>query len=69
MVEKVEEKKFPTPFKKTLKTPAFSTFRRGFDFLRKLLIQIRGLALKLILLLLSPFLKPRKRLCSQKIIG
>ena len=41
MVGNVEERKSPTPFKKTLKTPAFSTFRRGFDFLRKLLIQTR----------------------------
>ncbi|MBA3814334.1 MAG: transposase [Alphaproteobacteria bacterium] len=57
MVGSGEEKKSPTPFKKTVKTPAFSTFRRGFDCLRKLLIQTRDLALKLILSLLDP---PRK---------
>lgn len=69
MVGHVEEKNFPTPFKKTVETPAFSTFRRGFDFLRKLLIQTRNLALKLILFLLSPHQKLNKSLCSQKIIG
>lgn len=69
MVGKVEEKKSPTPFKKTLKTPAFSTFRRGFDFLRKLLIQTRNLALKLILFLINPPRKHNLSLASQKIMG
>lgn len=69
MVGNVEEKKFPTPFKKTVNTPAFSTFRRGFDFLRKLLIQTRDLALKLILLLLNPPRNLSKLLASQKIMG
>jgi len=69
MVGNVEEKKHPTPFKKTVKTPAFSTFRRGFDFLRKLLIQTRDLALKLILLLLKPPQKLNKSLAVQKIMG
>jgi hypothetical protein len=27
-----EEKKKPTPYKKTVSAPAFCTFRRGFDF-------------------------------------
>jgi len=54
MVGNWEEKKTPTPFKKTVKTPAFSTFRRGFDALRKLLVQARCQALKLILSLLPP---------------
>jgi hypothetical protein len=69
MVGKTEEKKSPTPFKKTVKTPAFSTFRRGFDTLRKLLFQTRDTALKLILSLLSPPRKASKNICSQKIIG
>ena len=34
-----EEAARPTPYKKSVKSPAFSTFRRGFDFLRRLLIQ------------------------------
>lgn len=69
MVGKAEEKKFPTPFKKTVKTPAFSTFRRGFDCLRKLLIQTRDRALKLILFLLDAPRKPNKSLEIQKIMG
>lgn len=43
-----EEHKSPTPYKKTVQTPAFSTFRRGFDFLRKLLFQVRDQALELL---------------------
>jgi len=69
MVGKVEERKSPTPFKKTVDTPAFSTFRRGFDFLRKLLIQTRELALKLILFLLHTPQKPNKSLEFKKIMG
>ena len=53
MVGRVEEKKSPTSFKKTVKTPAFSTFRRGFDYLRKLLIQTRNVAIELIFSLLE----------------
>jgi hypothetical protein len=69
MAGKVEEKEFPTPFKKTINTPSFSTFRRGFDFLRKILIQTRNLALKLILSLLKIPQKTNKLLEPQKIIG
>lgn len=69
MAGKAEEKKDPTLFKKTVKTPSFSTFRRGFDFLRKLLIQTRDLALKLILSLLNPPRKTNKSLGVQKIMG
>lgn len=58
LVGKTEEKNSPTPFKKTVETPAFSTFRRGFDALRKLLIQARDQALKLILHLI-PRLKKK----------
>jgi len=54
MVGKTEEKKSPTSFKKTVKKPAFSTFRRGFDYLRKLLIQTSDLAIELIISLLQP---------------
>lgn len=68
MVGKTEEKKSPTPFKKTIAAPAFSTFRRGFDFLRKLLFQTKDIAVNLILLLLFPPRKPNNSLCSQKII-
>lgn len=53
MVGRSQEKKRPTLFKKTIKTPAFSTFRRGFDFLRKLLFQSREQAIKLLLSLLN----------------
>jgi len=69
MAGRIQEKKDATPFKKTLQTPAFSTFRRGFDFLRKLLIQTRDQALKLILFLLRPPKKFHKIRCLQKIIG
>lgn len=34
-----QEQKRPTPYKKTLKSPAYSTFRRGFDFIRHSLIK------------------------------
>ena len=43
-----EEKKKPTPHKKTVNTPAFSTFRRGFDYVRRLLFRARQKALKLL---------------------
>ncbi len=69
LVGKTEEKNSPTPFKKTVKTPAFSTFRRGFDALRKLLVQARDQALKLILCLLAPPRKTNKSQSLQKIIG
>lgn len=64
-----EEKKCPTPFKKTVKTPAFSTFRRGFDRLRKLLIQNRKKALKFILSMLDPRQKFNQPLPNLKIMG
>lgn len=43
-----EERQSPTPYKKTLQAPAFSTFRRGFDCLRKLLFQAREEAIELL---------------------
>ena len=63
MVGIAEEKKSPTPFKKTIAAPAFSTFRRGFDSLRKLLVQTKDIAVKLILFLLPIPQKPSKSLC------
>jgi hypothetical protein len=47
-----EEKKKPTPYKKTVSAPAFCTFRRGFDFLRKLLFSAKQKALKLLVSLI-----------------
>ena len=49
-----EELSLTTPYKKTVKTPAFSTFRRGFDFLRRLLIQASNQAISLLSQLLDP---------------
>ena len=49
-----EEALSPTPYKNSIKCNAFSTFRRGFDFLRKLLIQSKNQAIKCIGALLSP---------------
>ena len=43
-----EEKKKPTPYKQTVYAPAFCTFRRGFDYLRKLLFSSKQKALKLL---------------------
>lgn len=47
-----EETSSPTPYKKSIKYHAFSTFRRGFDFLRKLLIQSKTQAIECIVALL-----------------
>ena len=68
MVGNAEEQKSPTPFKKTLQTPAFSTFRRGFDCLRKLLFQTKDIAVQLILFLLTTPHESSHPLCPQKII-
>ncbi len=63
-----EELKSPTPYKKTVQTPTVSTFRRGFDFLRKLLFQVREQALELLASFLEGslnqaiFLHPQKTL-------
>jgi hypothetical protein len=48
LVGKKEEIYYPTPYKKSVQDPAFSTFRRGFDCLRKLLIQARNEAFSLL---------------------
>ncbi|HQS84924.1 MAG TPA: transposase [Alphaproteobacteria bacterium] len=39
LVGRYQEKKRRTPYKKTVKSPAYSTFRRGFDFIRHFLIK------------------------------
>jgi len=49
LVGKKEVKNAPTPYKKTLGAPAFSVFRRGFDRLRKLMVQGREEAFQLLL--------------------
>ena len=54
LVERKEEALCPTPYKKSIKAPAFSTFRRGFDFLRKLLVQSKAEAFCLLAELLRP---------------
>lgn len=69
MVGRKEEKKSPTPFKKTLKTPAYSTFRRGFDCLRRLLFHAKSKAITLISYLLKPHLIPPNLPSPQKILG
>lgn len=45
----VEEKHKKTPYKKTVKAPLWSTFRRGFDWLRRLLNQARRKACTIII--------------------
>lgn len=62
------EKQTKTPFKKTKNTPAFSTFRRGFDYLRKILFQKKEHAFSLILSLIHPP-NPRHPLSPHKILG
>lgn len=54
LVGRKEELLCPTPYKKSIKAPAFSTFRRGFDFLRKLLVQSKNEAFSLLAQLLLP---------------
>lgn len=52
LVGKSEVQNSPTPYKKTVRAPAFSVFRRGFDRLRKLMIQGRQEAFQLLSYLL-----------------
>jgi hypothetical protein len=63
-----EERKSPTPYKKTVQAPAVSTFRRGFDFLRKLLFQVSDQALELLASFLEGTLNQAFYLRPQKII-
>lgn len=68
LVGKKEEDDCPTPYKKTIQYPAVSTFRRGFDCLRKLLIQAKTQAFSLLYQLLK-HLRPLTQYPSiQKII-
>lgn len=55
-----EEKKKPTPLKKTVAAPAFCIFRRGFDYLRKLLFISKQKALKL----LASFIPTSQNMCT-----
>lgn len=54
LVGRKEEALCPTPYKQSVKAPAFSMFRRGFDFLRKLLVQSKNEAFSLLAQLLLP---------------
>lgn len=67
LVGRKEETASPTPYKKSIKAPAFSTFRRGFDFLRKLLIQSKNEAFCLLAQLFLPPTTSNK-FHSQKIV-
>ena len=53
LVGENQERKRPTPYKKMAKSPAYSTFRRGFDFIRQFLIKSFQAALNFLSLLLS----------------
>ena len=48
LVGKFEVENSPTPYKKTVRAPAFSLFRRGFDRLRKLMVLGRDNAFQLL---------------------
>lgn len=64
LVGEHQEQKRPTPYKKTLKSPAYSTFRRGFDFIRQFLIKSFQEALNFLSFLLlknSPVLQCIRR--------
>jgi len=63
-----EESFSPTPYKKSIKCHAFSTFRRGFDFLRKLLIQSKTQAIDCIVELFSHLSGRASLYLSQKIV-
>jgi hypothetical protein len=43
---KQQEKISKTPYKKTVKSPLFSTFRRGFDWIRQLIDEGESKAIK-----------------------
>jgi hypothetical protein len=58
----------PTPYKHSVKAPAFSTFRRGFDLLRKLVIQAKNEALTLLSRFLPPPASPSKSCLLHKIV-
>ena len=68
LVGQREETTSPTPYKKSLQVPAFSTFRRGFDCLRKLLIQAKNEAFFLLYHLLQPLTLESEHGLSQKIV-
>jgi transposase len=68
LVGRKEEADCPTPYKKSTQCPAVSTFRRGFDCLRKLLIQATNQAFSLIYHLLKHLKVQRQYGSAQKII-
>jgi transposase len=68
LVGQKEEATSPTPYKKSIQVPAFSTFRRGFDCLRKLLIQAKNEAFSLLFHLLQPPTPGDTHALSQKIV-
>jgi transposase len=68
LVGQKEEASCPTPFKKSVQSPAFSIFRRGFDCLRKLLIQSKNKAFFLLSQLLQPLILFDAHALSQKIV-
>jgi transposase len=68
LVGQKEESSCQTPYKKSIKSPALSTFRRGFDYLRKLLIQAKNEAFSLLSLLLQPLIFFDAQPTSQKIV-
>ena len=67
LVGQREEASFSTPYKKSIQFPAFSTLRRGFDCLRKLLIQAKSEAFSLLSHLLLPLMLCDLHPSSQKI--
>ena len=67
LVGRKEEATCPTPYKKSIQSPAFSTFRRGFDFLRKLLIQSKTEAFHLLAQLILPLATPSKRSAQKNV--
>ena len=59
-----EEKKKKTAYKKTVAAPEFCTFRRGFDFLRRLLCDSKKKALKVLVSLIPTPQNIRLSLCN-----
>lgn len=68
LVGKMEETIRPTAFKKTVKSPIYCTFRRGYDKLRKLLIQSQTTAFEILCNLLNIILEVTKLTSEGKIV-
>ncbi|MEN8236704.1 MAG: hypothetical protein ABFQ95_04080 [Pseudomonadota bacterium] len=54
LIGRQEEKANPTQYKSTVSAPAYSTFRRGFDALRKYFVQTKEAAIMLVANLMPP---------------